>query len=66
LAKEGLVELLDEEGEIYHKHIDELDRWDVADRMRAEIARSEWLERRTGKRNERVESWWHKRRSRTD
>ena len=40
LAKE---ELRDEEGETYHKHIDELVKWDVADRLRAEIACSEWL-----------------------
>jgi DNA-binding transcriptional ArsR family regulator len=50
LAKEGLVELMDQEGEIYYKRIDELDRWEVADRLRAEIARSEWLARRTEKR----------------
>ena len=49
MAKEGLVELLDKEGESYHKHIDELDQWDVADRLRAEIARSEWLARRKDK-----------------
>jgi hypothetical protein len=47
LATEGLVELMDKAGEIYYKHIDELDRGDVADRLRAEIARSEWLARRT-------------------
>jgi hypothetical protein len=40
LAKEGLVELLDEEGAIYYKHIDELDTWDVVDRLRADTARS--------------------------
>jgi hypothetical protein len=43
LAKEGMVELRNDEGESYHKHIDELDQWDMADRLRAEIARSEWL-----------------------
>jgi hypothetical protein len=52
LAKEGLVELMGEAGGIYYKHIDELDRWDVADRLRAEIARSEWLARRTERRIE--------------
>ncbi len=31
MAKEGLVELMDETGEIYYKHIAEVDRWDVAD-----------------------------------
>jgi len=66
LAKEGLVELRNEEGETYHKHIDELDQWDVADRLRAEIACSEWLARHTDKRIKWVEAWRHKRRSRTD
>jgi DNA-binding CsgD family transcriptional regulator len=50
LAKEGLVELMDEEGEIYQKHIDELDPWDVADRLRADTARSDWLAMRTRER----------------
>ena len=50
LAKEGLVELMDEEGEIYHKHVDELDPWDVADRLRADTARSDWLAMRTSER----------------
>jgi hypothetical protein len=31
---------MDEAGEIYYMHIDEVDRWGVADRFRAEIARS--------------------------
>ena len=43
LAGEGLVELMDEQGETYHKHIDELGPWDVADRVRADTARSDWL-----------------------
>jgi hypothetical protein len=54
LAKEGFVELMDEEGEIYHKHIDEPDPWDVADRLRAETARSDWLAMRTSERIERL------------
>jgi DNA-binding CsgD family transcriptional regulator len=53
LAREGLVELMDEEGETYHKHLDELDSWDVADRVRADTARSDWLAMRTQQRNER-------------
>jgi hypothetical protein len=57
LAKEGLVELRDEAGESYHKHIDELDQWDVADRLRAEIARSEWLARRKDERTKRAKEW---------
>jgi hypothetical protein len=55
LAMEGLVELMDEEGETYHKHIDELDPWDVADRLRAATARSDWLAMRT-QRSERQEA----------
>jgi hypothetical protein len=38
---------MDEEGETYHKHIDELEVWDVADRIRAATARSDWLAMRT-------------------
>ena len=53
LAREGFVELLDEEGEFYHKHIDELAPWDVADRLRADTARSDWLAMRTSERIER-------------
>ena len=53
LAREGLVELMDEEGETYHKHIDELVPWDVADRLRASTARSDWLAMRTQQRSER-------------
>jgi hypothetical protein len=43
LAREGLVELMDEQGEIYHLHIDELSPEDAMDRLRAETARSDWL-----------------------
>ena len=56
LAKEGLVELLDKEGETYHRHIDELEPWDVADRLRAEVALSRWLARRKNKRIEWAEA----------
>jgi DNA-binding CsgD family transcriptional regulator len=56
LAREGLVELMDEEGETYHKHIDELEVWDVADRIRAATARSDWLAMRTQQRIERREA----------
>jgi ATP/maltotriose-dependent transcriptional regulator MalT len=47
LAREGLVELMDEEGKTYHRHIDDLEPWDVADRLRAETALSDWLAMRT-------------------
>jgi ATP/maltotriose-dependent transcriptional regulator MalT len=50
LAREWLVELMDEEGNTYHRHIDELEPWDVADRLRAETARSDWLAMRTSER----------------
>jgi DNA-binding CsgD family transcriptional regulator len=52
LARQGFVELMDEEGETYHKHLDELEVWDVADRLRADTARSDWLAMRTQQRNE--------------
>jgi len=39
MAKEGLVPLMDEQGETYHRHIDDLEPEDVADRLRAERAR---------------------------
>jgi len=66
LAKEGLVELMDEEGETYHLHIDELEPEDLADRLRAERARSDWLVWRTEDRNEQVRAWRRERRSRTE
>ena len=50
MAKEGLVELMDEEGETYHRHIDDLGPLDVADRLRAERARCDWLGWRTDER----------------
>ena len=36
LARQGLVELMDEQGNTYRKHIDELEPWDAADRLRAD------------------------------
>jgi hypothetical protein len=65
LAREGLVELMDEDGETYHKHIDELEVWDVADRLRAATARSDWLAMRTQQRIERREARWLLGRGRT-
>ena len=50
LARQGLIELMDEEGNTYHRHIDALEPWDVADRLRAETARSDWLALRTSER----------------
>lgn len=50
-AEEGLVELRSEEGDISYKHIDELVWQDRADRIRAELARLEWLLERQGRRN---------------
>jgi hypothetical protein len=57
LAREGLVELMDEQGEIYHRHIDELRAEDVTDRLRAETARIDWLGWRRDQRVEWVEVW---------
>ena len=42
-AEEGLVELRSEEGEFSCKHIEELSPEDRMDRIRAELARIEWL-----------------------
>jgi hypothetical protein len=42
-AAEGLVELRSEEGEPYYKHIDQVTREHRLDRVRAELARIEWL-----------------------
>jgi hypothetical protein len=42
-AEEGLVELRSESGEFSCKHIDELSPEDRMDRIRAELARMEWL-----------------------
>ena len=43
LARDGLVELMDDQGEIYHRHIEQLRAEDVADRLRAQTARMDWL-----------------------
>ena len=50
-AEEGLVELRSEEGELSYKHIEELSPEDRVDRIRAELARIEWLLERQGRRN---------------
>jgi len=57
LAREGMVELMDEQGDIYHLHIEELRPEDVMDRLRAETARSDWLGWRRDQRIEWVEVW---------
>jgi hypothetical protein len=49
-AEEGLVELMDESGEITHKHIDELTPQDRTARIRAEGARIEWIAERQARR----------------
>src|SRR5215212_9355269 len=66
LAKEGLVPLMDQEGETYHLHIDELGPEDVADRVRAERARSDWLGRRKEDRYKQVHAGRRERRSGTE
>jgi hypothetical protein len=50
-AQEGLVELRNEEREPYFKHIDELRPEDRPNRIRAELARIEWLLERQKRRN---------------
>ena len=50
-AEKGLVALRSEEGELYYKHIEELSPQDRKDRIRAELARTEWLLRRQIRRN---------------
>jgi hypothetical protein len=42
-AEEGLVELRSERGEFSCKHIEDLSPEDRVDRIRAELARIEWL-----------------------
>jgi hypothetical protein len=49
--EEGLVELRSEEGEFSCKHIEELSPEDRMDRIRAELARIEWLLERRSKRS---------------
>lgn len=50
-TEEELVELRSEEGELSYKHIEDLSPEDRADRIRAELARIEWLLERQGRRN---------------
>jgi hypothetical protein len=50
-AKEGSVALRSEEGELSYKHVEELSPEDRMDRIRAELARIEWLLERQGRRN---------------
>jgi hypothetical protein len=48
-AEEGLVELMDESGQITYKHIDELAPEDQQARTRAEGKRIEWITERQGR-----------------
>ena len=66
LAREGLVPLMDEDGGIYHKHVDKLAPGDGADRVRAEKALADWLMSRTEERLELLDVWRHSKRGRTD
>jgi hypothetical protein len=50
-AEEGFVELRSEEGELSYKHVDQLTPEDRPARIRAELARIEWLLERQGRRN---------------
>jgi hypothetical protein len=50
-AYEGLLELRSEQGELSYKHIDQLTPEDRPARIRAELARIEWLLERQGRRN---------------
>ncbi len=50
-AEEGFVELRDEQGEFSFKHVEELSPEDRMDRIRAELARIEWLLERHERRN---------------
>jgi hypothetical protein len=50
-AEKGLVELRSEEGELSYKHVEELSPEDRMDRIRAELARIEWLLERQGRRD---------------
>jgi hypothetical protein len=50
-AEQGLVELRSEGGELSYKHVEELHPEDRVDRIRAELARIEWLLERQGRRN---------------
>jgi hypothetical protein len=59
MAEEGLLELRNEAGELSYKRIEELSPEDRQDRMRAELARLEWLLERQGRRNV-VLRWAHR------
>jgi hypothetical protein len=50
-AEEGLVALRSEEAKLSYKHIEELSPEDRMERIRAELARIEWLMERQRRRN---------------
>ena len=50
-AEKGLVELISEEGQLFYKHINDLLPVDRRSRIRAELARIEWLLERQQRRN---------------
>lgn len=50
-AEEGLVELRNERGEFSWKHVEQLSPEDRMDRIRAQLARIEWLLERQSRRN---------------
>ena len=58
-AKDGLVPLMDEEGQTYYGHIDDLEPEGVADRLRAERARCDWLGWRLEQGSEWLAAWRH-------
>ncbi len=49
-AEEGLVELKSEQGKLSYKHLEALSPEDRMDRIRAQLARIEWLMERRGRR----------------
>ena len=49
-AEEGLVELRSEQGELSYKHLEALSPGDRMDRIRAQLARIQWLLERRGRR----------------
>ena len=57
LAREGLVPLMDEAGETYHKRLVELRPADAGDRVRAEKNLLDWLLSRTEDRLETGSAW---------
>jgi hypothetical protein len=50
-AEKGLVALMSRDSKLYYKHVEELATGDRVDRIRAELARIEWLIERQGRRN---------------